>query len=225
MNTGLQDAYNLAWKLALVVSGRAAETLLDSYADERVPVAEQLLSTTDRAFSLVVSERRFAGFLRTRVMPKLLAAAMRSERIRQLAFRTISQIGIRYPHSPLSLTMSGLPEAAPMAGDRFPWLHLRFEQGAKVEDLFDKLDDTHFNLLLFGQAAPAGVPEVGDLLHIHVVADDVDNNRELERAHIPRPSFFLLRPDGHVGFAGTALDWHGINLYLRERLQLNIPVA
>src|SRR5690349_4978995 len=78
MNTGLQDAYNLAWKLALVVSGRAAHTLLDSYADERVPVAEQLLSTTDRAFSLVVSERRFAGFFRTRVMPKLLAAAMRS---------------------------------------------------------------------------------------------------------------------------------------------------
>jgi hypothetical protein len=225
MNTGLQDAYNLAWKLALVVSARANETLLDSYAAERVPVAERLLSTTDRAFSLVVSDRWFAGFFRTRLMPKLLAAAMRSERIRKLAFRTISQIGIRYPHSPLSVTMSGLPEAAPVAGDRFPWLQLKFAEEAKVEDLFAKLDDTRFNLLVFGQPAPAGVPEIGDLLRIHVVPDAAENNRELGRAQIPRPSFFLLRPDGHVGFAGTALDRDGIKRYLRERLQLNIPVA
>ena len=56
MNTGLQDAYNLAWKLALVVSGRAEAALLDSYEDERIPVARRLLSTTDRAFSLVVSD-------------------------------------------------------------------------------------------------------------------------------------------------------------------------
>jgi 2-polyprenyl-6-methoxyphenol hydroxylase-like FAD-dependent oxidoreductase len=55
MNTGLQDAYNLAWKLALVVSGRAGTALLDSYEEERIPVARRLLETTDRAFSLVVS--------------------------------------------------------------------------------------------------------------------------------------------------------------------------
>ena len=56
MNTGLQDAYNLAWKLALVVSGRAGAGLLDSYEEERIPVAERLLSTTDRMFSLIVSD-------------------------------------------------------------------------------------------------------------------------------------------------------------------------
>ena len=55
MNTGLQDAYNLGWKLALVVSGRASPALLDSYEDERIPVAERLLSTTDRHVRLVVS--------------------------------------------------------------------------------------------------------------------------------------------------------------------------
>src|SRR5207245_8208952 len=61
MNTGLQDAYNLGWKLALVTSGRAGEELLDSFALERVPIAERLLQTTDRAFSLVVSDRWLAG--------------------------------------------------------------------------------------------------------------------------------------------------------------------
>src|SRR5207244_10929700 len=53
MNTGLQDAYNLAWKLALVVSGRAGAALLDSYEDERVPVAKRLLRASGGAFSLV----------------------------------------------------------------------------------------------------------------------------------------------------------------------------
>ncbi|MET0207945.1 MAG: FAD-dependent monooxygenase, partial [Burkholderiaceae bacterium] len=56
MNTGLQDAYNLAWKLALVTSGRANTTLLDSYEAERIPVARRLLITTDRAFALIVSD-------------------------------------------------------------------------------------------------------------------------------------------------------------------------
>ena len=111
MNTGLQDAYNLAWKLALVVSGRAGAALLDSYEDERIPVAERLLSTTDRAFSLVVSDSWLAGLFRTRVLAKILAFAMRLERIQKLAFRTISQIGIRYRDSPLSETLPGLPES------------------------------------------------------------------------------------------------------------------
>src|SRR4029079_6839934 len=46
MNTGLQDAYNLGWKLALVVKGQADAGLLDSYEQERLPVAQRLLRTT-----------------------------------------------------------------------------------------------------------------------------------------------------------------------------------
>src|SRR6266571_7529932 len=102
MNTGLQDAYNLAWKLALVSQGRAGTVLLDSYEDERLPVAERLLNTTDRAFSVVVSESWLARLVRTRLLAKILALAMGVERVRRLAFRTISQIGIRYRGSPLS---------------------------------------------------------------------------------------------------------------------------
>src|SRR4051812_43517256 len=125
MNTGLQDAYNLAWKLALVVSGSAGAALLGSYEAERIPVAERLLSTTDRAFSLVVSDSRLAGWFRTRLVPKILARAMGLARIQRLAFLTISQTGIRYPNSPLSETLPGLPGAGPRAGDRFPCLRLK----------------------------------------------------------------------------------------------------
>src|SRR6266545_1283125 len=207
MNTGLQDAYNLAWKLALVVSGRAGAALLHSYEDERLPVAKRLLSTTDRAFSLVVSDGWLAGQFRTRLLAKIMAFAMGMARVQRLAFRTISQIGIRYRNSRLSETSARLPESAPRAGDRFPWLRLKFLPNGHAEDLFGKLDDTRFNLIVIGQALPpAGVPELGHLLSIHEVPSDSANDRELARAQIPRPSFYLLRPDGHVGLAGTHLD-------------------
>jgi 2-polyprenyl-6-methoxyphenol hydroxylase-like FAD-dependent oxidoreductase len=221
MNTGLQDAYNLAWKLALVVSGRAGAALLDSYEDERVPVAKRLLSTTDRAFSLVVSDGRLAGLFRTRIFPRIVAFAMGLERFQKIAFRTISQIGIRYGSSPLSETLGGLAQRAPRAGDRFPWLRLKFLPNGPTEDLFGRLDDTRFNLIVIGQAPPpGGIPELGDLLCIHEVPSDPLNDRELTRARIPRPSFYLLRPDGHVGLAGTQLDTGAATRYVSGRLHL-----
>jgi len=219
MNTGLQDAYNLAWKLALVVSGRAGAALLDSYEAERVPVAKRLLSTTDRAFSLVVADSWLAGLFRTRVVPKIMAFLMGLNWVQRLVFRTISQIGIRYRNSSLSETQAGLPEAAPRAGDRFPWLRLKFRPNGLTEDLFGKLDDTRFNLIVVGQASPpGGVSELGEMVRIHEVPSDPANDRELARAHVPRPSFYLLRPDGHVGLAGTRWDGAAATRYLSERL-------
>lgn len=120
MNTGLQDAYNLAWKIALVVEGKAGETLLDSYEAERLPVARRLLETTDRGFRVVVSDAPFAGLLRTRVLARLAAFAMGRERVQKLAFRTVSQTGIHYRAGPLSAALDALPSDAPSAGDRFP---------------------------------------------------------------------------------------------------------
>lgn len=226
MNTGLQDAYNLAWKLALVVSGRAGTALLDSYADERIPVAQRLLSSTDRAFSLVVSDSWLAGLFRTRILAKIAAFAMSLNRIRTFAFRTISQLGISYPHSPLSETLAGLPASAPCAGDRFPWLRLNFAPNGPAEDLFGRLDDTRFNLIAIGQASSeAGVTALGDLLRIHEVPNDAANDAELARAQIPQPSFYLLRPDGHVGLAGTHLNAAAATRYVSERLRIGTSGA
>jgi 2-polyprenyl-6-methoxyphenol hydroxylase-like FAD-dependent oxidoreductase len=223
MNTGLQDAYNLGWKLALVVSGSAGAALLDSYEAERIPVAERLLSTTDRAFSLVVSDSRLAGLFRTRLVPKILARAMGLARIQRLAFLTISQIGIHYPNSSLSETLPGLSNAGPCAGDRFPWLRLKLSANGPVEDLYGKLDDTRFNLIVIGQTAPPGeVRGLGDLLRIHVVPSDPTNDRELTRAQVPRAAFYLLRPDGHIGLSGVRLDSAAVTRYALERLHLAI---
>jgi hypothetical protein len=222
MNTGLQDAYNLAWKLALVVSGRASPELLDSYEAERIPVAQRLLSTTDRGFSVVVSNSRVAGFLRTRILANILAQAMKFERIRRGAFRTISQTGIAYPDSDLSQDLPGLPAESPKAGDRFPWLRLPLSGNGAPQDFFRKLDDTCFNLVVIGQTADPGVMTThGDLLRTHVIPDDPANRRELSRAHIPPRAFYLLRPDGHIGLAGSQLDGSLVTRYLSQRLGLH----
>ena len=224
MNTGLQDAYNLAWKLALVVSQRADAALLDSYEAERIPVAKRLLSTTDRAFQLIVSDSALAGLFRTRVLANVAAFAMRFDRVRKLAFRTISQIGIEYRNSPLSESLARWHEGAPRAGDRFPWLRVSLQPDGPIEDLFAKLDDTRFNLILIGQpAAAVELPGLRDLLRIHVVPADPVNDKELARQHIPQPSFFLLRPDGHVGLAGTQLDLPAATRYVSERLRVGTP--
>jgi hypothetical protein len=227
MNTGLQDAYNLAWKLALVVNGRADPALLDSYAAERIPVARRLLATTDRAFVLAVSNTWLAGLFRTRILAKIAAFAMTFERTKQLAFRTLSQTGIAYRESPLSKSLPGLPGGAPHAGDRFPWLQLRFRANGPVEDLFQKLDDTRYNLIVIGQPAPSQeAAGFGDLLSTQVIPDDAHNALELARARIPGQAFYLLRPDGHVGLAGTRLEPDAVTRYLSERcirIQGKIP--
>jgi 2-polyprenyl-6-methoxyphenol hydroxylase-like FAD-dependent oxidoreductase len=221
MNTGLQDAYNLGWKLALVVTGHADPALLDTYETERIPVARRLLETTDRAFMLVVSDNWLAGLFRTRILARIAAFAMTIERVRRLAFMTISQIGIRYPRSPLSQTSAGLPAGAPRAGDRFPWLRLRFQANGPAEDLFERLDDTRFNLLVFGQPGPADAAVgVDERVRVHAVPDDPANAAELARARVPAPSFYLLRPDGHVGLAGIRLDAGDAARYLTGRALL-----
>ena len=214
MNTGLQDAYNLAWKLAFVVKEQASERLLDSYEAERLPVARRLLSTTDRAFTMLVSDSWLAGLFRTRIIARIAAFAMTFERAKRLAFRTISQTGIAYRESPLSQTLAGLPEGAPVAGERFPWLQLRLRANGPVEDLFQRLDDTRYSLIVIGQPAPAGVAaELGELLTAHVIPDDAHNAEELARVGISGSAFYLLRPDGHVGLCGVRLDTSTVTLY------------
>ena len=223
MNTGLQDAYNLAWKLALVVQGQADAALLDTYESERLPVAQRLLHTTDRAFQFIVSESWFTGLLRTKVIARVAAFAMTKERVRKTAFRSIAQIGIRYRRSPLSHNLPGLPENAPAAGDRFPWLRLALREGAPVEDLFDRLDDTQFTLLLIGQPGSAeSMADISPLVRTQVIAVGPWNREALARARIPAQASYLLRPDGHIALAGRKLERSDIADWF-ARHQIKIP--
>jgi 2-polyprenyl-6-methoxyphenol hydroxylase-like FAD-dependent oxidoreductase len=226
MNTGLQDAYNLAWKLALVIAGRADAALLDSYEQERIPVARQLLETTDRAFRLVVSDSPWAGVLRTQVLARAAALAMSQPRIQAFAFRTVSQIGIEYRASALSHTQDAVDASAPRAGDRFPWLHLALQSSGPGEDLFQTLDDLHFHLFVFGQAPMEdAAAALGDAVQVHAVPATPGNDKALAQAHIGVPSYYLVRPDGYIGLCGTRIDATAIAAYIGTRLRMRSLAA
>jgi 2-polyprenyl-6-methoxyphenol hydroxylase-like FAD-dependent oxidoreductase len=221
MNTGLQDAYNLAWKLALVIAGKADASLVESYAAERMPIAEWLLRNTDRGFRLVVSDSPIAGLLRTEVLARVASIAMSFKSVQARAFRTVSQTGVHYRGGPLSRATDALPKSAPQAGDRFPWLKLALGTDASILDLYETLDDLHFHLFVFGQTARIDVPpNVRALMTVHAVRDQAANGAELARAGIPQPSFYLVRPDGYIGLCGTRLDDDAVARYFSEQLHL-----
>ena len=103
MNTGIGDAINLAWKLAAVLKGEAAAPLLDSYEPERIGFARRLVATTDRAFTFVTNQTRVVSAVRVLLAAIILPFVVRTQAAKRFMFRTISQIGIKYPMSFLSV--------------------------------------------------------------------------------------------------------------------------
>jgi 2-polyprenyl-6-methoxyphenol hydroxylase-like FAD-dependent oxidoreductase len=110
MNTGIQDAYNLAWKLALVERGIADEVLLDTYQAERHPVGVQLLKTTDRLFAVLGGQNPLARLARGRVAPVLARVVLTRPWVLRRFVGMLAQLRVHYPDSPLNAE-DGPPQA------------------------------------------------------------------------------------------------------------------
>ena len=98
MNTGIQDGYNLAWKMALVLKGDADGKLLDTYNEERLENAKNLLQTTDRMFQFAAGSEWSLAFLRTNVLPPIAKYILSFDSVKRFIFPLLSQIGINYRH-------------------------------------------------------------------------------------------------------------------------------
>ena len=123
MNTGIQDAWNLGWKLAMVVQGHAIEPLLDSYPAERWPVGRTLLRATDRlfaGFAKSMSGSQLMTSFRRVVVRGVVAPALSRRSIRAAAFHFVSQLGIHYRKSPAVAEGEPTLSKGPHAGDRLP---------------------------------------------------------------------------------------------------------
>lgn len=142
MNTGIQDGYNLAWKLASVLRGECGEKLLESYNAERLPNAESLLKTTDRFFNLVASPEPILSYLRTHVFPYVAGAAFSLDAVRKFVFPRISQIAISYRDSDLS-DHADDTSCEVKAGDRLPYFEV---EGTSI---YDKLREPKWHLITF----------------------------------------------------------------------------
>ena len=148
MNTGIGDSVNLAWKLAAVLQGRAAVSLLDTYEPERIAFAHTLVATTDKLFALMTGSGVGPKLFRSTIVPRLAPRALKVPRVRLGAFRRISQIGIHYRDSLLSDT-KGRGVHGLRGGDRLPWV--RTVDGA---DNFLPLRTLEWQAHVYGKVSP-----------------------------------------------------------------------
>lgn len=230
MNTGLQDAFNLAWKLALVTQERARPSLLDTYHDERITIATRLVQTTDRAFNYVNSQHPLLKTMRLRLLPLVLPLvaplALRQRFLRELVFRTISQIGIHYRDSVLSQEAADaqFPRSAPHPGDRVPYVppHGRFPGSQHL------VSGGKFHLVLFSGAtsgsemrsrATQALTGFAELIECEDVPLTSETQTLYRAFGVRERAYYLIRPDQYVAYRGLSLEEGGLQRYLQARFQ------
>jgi 2-polyprenyl-6-methoxyphenol hydroxylase-like FAD-dependent oxidoreductase len=230
MNTGIQEAWNLGWKLALVVKGVADEALLDTYEAERRPIGRFVLRFTDRATSIATSRSRLLRLVRTQIAPRLVPLVLRFSSGSAYGFRTLSQLGVHYRRSPAVREGEPALRGGPRAGDRLPDARIvRDEQPGWLQEA---LAAPTCHLLLCGQAGgwdsddlAALVERYAGVLAVHRLSPDAEpgvlhdvDGQALTRLGVDRTAQYLVRPDGHVGYRCGGTDLRGAERYLARWL-------
>ena len=196
MNTGIGDAYNLAWKIAFVLRGKANEFLLDTYNTERLENAKRLLETTDRAFTFGTHDDFLTAFIRTHVFPLVAQFALKFDWVKHLAFPLVSQIGINYRTSDLSVH-AGDASFKIKAGDRMPYFTIN------EKSVFDFLQKPKFHFLVFSNDE-TDFDELFGQIENYVEWLDCQSfplaPRVSEIFGANEPFSLLLRPDNHIAF-------------------------
>lgn len=210
MNTGIQDVYNLAWKLAFVIRGRAGTKLLDSYNEERLANAKRLLETTDRMFELAAGSNWLLGFIRTKIFPPVAGFITKLEPIRRRFFPLISQTGISYRHSSLS-DHSSDGGFSVKAGDRMPYFLV------SGDSIHSRLHEPKFHLLVFGneedthdalrQTFEQEFREFADQMFLRL------DERVKKLFGTDKPFVALLRPDNHIALISSDITLGRIRSY------------
>jgi 2-polyprenyl-6-methoxyphenol hydroxylase-like FAD-dependent oxidoreductase len=216
LNIGVQDAFNLGWKLAAVISGTARPELLETYAAERRPAARRIVNGTRRATRMTLLRRPPAVFARRHVAPLVLGR----RRVRSTIEHALSQLDISY-RAP-----GAVADRSVVTGDRAPDSPLRQFgvaqlRSAPVTRLFEVIRRDEFSLLLLGgqrdiaagypqiHRVAAGFPMVRQYL---VLSDDagydspdlpatvlIDIGNTLRRKYrIRQRAMLLVRPDGYL---------------------------
>jgi 2-polyprenyl-6-methoxyphenol hydroxylase-like FAD-dependent oxidoreductase len=187
LNVGVQDAVNLGWKLAQVVKGTSPEVLLDTYHAERHPVGSRVLHNTMAQVALTISDERHRALHDT--MVELLAMDEPRKRIAAM----LTGLDIHYDFG----------EGHPLLGRRMPDLDLHTADGPTR--VFTLLHDARPVLLNLGELGSFDISPWAD--RVRLVDARHDGVWELPLiGEIAAPQAVLIRPDGHVAWAGELTD-------------------
>jgi 2-polyprenyl-6-methoxyphenol hydroxylase-like FAD-dependent oxidoreductase len=212
MNTGIQDAYNLSWKIAHVLDG-APEELLDTYEEERLPVAADVLGLSSKMIS--------------RGLGKVVPAGGQSSDTLQLS--------LRYPAS--SLSAAGSADNKVTAGDRAPDAVCEAPDGTQVR-LFDLFRGPRLTALAYGPRSSRISTELTKRFPDHVRGvtvlpspangmDDASVADHTGHAYadygIDGDTLLIIRPDGYVGMRTTDPEEDPAICYLNRLLPRQIP--
>lgn len=191
LNIGVQDAVNLGWKLARVVSGRSSDDLLDTYHDERHPVGARVLRNTEAQVALATNDDRHPALRET--MSELLAMDEPRRRIAAM----ITGLDVHYD----------LGDGHPLLGRRMPDVDLVTADGPTT--VFAALRDADGVLFTFdgsSEGSSAGsVPSVPEGVRV-VAADPIAGCSLPVIGDVEMPPAVLVRPDGHVAWTGEVDD-------------------
>ncbi|CAM5674664.1 FAD-dependent oxidoreductase [Streptomyces cyaneofuscatus] len=228
MNTGIQDAFNLGWKLGQVLTGQADAGLLDTYEEERLPVAAWTLDlTSDRLRATLEAIREPGGNLSSAMTPETAG------------------LGIGYRWSSLAGTEAGTeagkapdaPATGPHPGDRAPDAPCRDAATGERTHLYGTFAGPHTTVLGFGPASAAVLREVAatygegpGVRACRVYAADEDHGTAEpgslidDQGHAAAAYGFgaggsglvVIRPDHHVGIVAPAGDPGSVREYLRR---------
>ncbi|HVV56687.1 MAG TPA: FAD-dependent monooxygenase [Mucilaginibacter sp.] len=224
MNTGLQDAYNLAWKLAGVINGRIKKTILNTYADERIPVARELLSTTDRLFTIVMSKNWFTGMFKQWILPKLVRYASKREKLLSRLFGDVSQTAISYRDSKINLHLSHAESIK--AGDRLPYLKIFDEKKETETDLHEWCSKPGFTLIVLGRfeemflfnLAKWITTRYQDMLNFFYLPPSGKNTDVFNAFEVSphQQKAIIVRPDMHIGYMNDLVSIAMMDNYLQN---------
>jgi 2-polyprenyl-6-methoxyphenol hydroxylase-like FAD-dependent oxidoreductase len=236
MNTGMQDAENLAWKLALVYRGDAPDSLLDTYAAERLPVQHAVIRAASRLTKLAAMHGTVSTHIRDLLVPLLTGF----DAVRRQLLDAASELNVQYRNSPIVENHHAGP--GPAAGDHAPDAALLGPGGAPTR-LWRELEATIHSLIAWpavgtqqedipslarrcffverqwaalvktifvmpgGPAAGPGFPGQMTL---------IDNQGAFSNAYGDKSQLVLVRPDGYVAFRGPATDTEKLRQYLER---------
>nr|QIS94334.1 Tjp8 [Symphyonema bifilamentata 97.28] len=234
MNTGIQDAFNLGWKLAATLHEQVSSVVLNSYSIERQKIRQQLDTTQVAGFHWIMEPSKIQQHLVRKlgsVWLNLIAARFFKQRL--------SQLDIAYPDSVLSQDLLG--KKGSCAGDRAPDAVVVAIPGQYTITLFKLIyEGLNWTLLLFDGAQGSEILEqlqtiataiakefstirVWPVLIAPVLADPkhipmlLDFDSFAHKAFgLENPALVLIRPDGHVAFRAAINDYQALQMYARQ---------